>query len=127
MLRKNEESNVKKLLVVAMVAGLAEPATAGEWVTERIIEVSPRTQRMITLRAPRPRLRARRPTVYQTFTHPVCHYAWKVDTPELSGGPSGICVPEPFQEVIEALAPFGSKQSDVFFREVDRDHFGSSD
>jgi hypothetical protein len=115
---------VKKLLVIAMVAGLAEPASAGEWVTERIIEVSPRTERIITIRPPRPRLRVRRQTVYQVFTHPTCHYAWKVDE---YGGPSGICVPGPFREVYEALAPYGSKQADEFYRELDRDHFGSSD
>lgn len=117
---------MKKLLVIAVVAGLAEPASAGEWVTERIIEVSPRTQRIITLRAPRVKLRARRQTVYEQFTpHPVCYSAWKVDAEY--GGPSGICVPAPFREVYEALAPYGSKQAGEFYRELDRDHFGSSD
>jgi hypothetical protein len=53
---------------------------------------------------------------------PECRYAWREE-----GGPSGNCVPPRQRNVIEALAPYGSKLAGEFYRELDRDKFGSND
>ena len=109
---------MKALLSIALGLGLigcASEVRAAEWVnvavTERVIQI-------------RPKKRIWR-DVYYRYTPRVCRYAWRVDE---YGGPSGICVPGPYRGTTRAsLAPYGSKRAGEFYREVDADHFGSSE
>lgn len=93
--------------------GCASEVRAAEYVTERVTEV-------IQIRPKRKRWL----DVYHRTTHRVCHRAWRVDE---YGGPNGICVPPPYRDHLKALAPYGSKLAGEFYREMDRDHFGSND
>ena len=54
-----------------------------------------------------------------------CREAWRVKGLD-EAGPSGICVPEKFRDLIKILAPYGSQRAGEFYDDLDRYRGGAT-